>query len=78
MNCQWESPEGYQFPPRRSPLHPAGMAAEATGAEATATQLRLERVDADKAPCFLSLSFQTCQMGADDAHTTGLPFDSTL
>lgn len=54
------------------------MAAEATGAEATATQLRLERVDADKAPCFLSLSFQTCQMGADDAHTTGLPFDSTL
>ena len=54
------------------------MAAEATGAETTETQLRLKRVDADKAPCFLSLSFQTCEMGADDAYTTGLPFDSTL
>lgn len=54
------------------------MAAETAGAEATAAQLHLKPVDADKAPCFLSLSFQTCQMGADDAYATGLPFAATL
>ena len=47
MNCRWESPDGYKFPPLRSPLRPAGKAAEAT-----ATHLRLKQVNADKPRAF--------------------------
>lgn len=47
MNCRWESPDGYKLPPQRSPLRPAGKAAEAM-----ATHLRLKQVDADKPRAF--------------------------